>query len=548
MATRPHVDFTPTVPALLGRAVARFGERDLLMMPGLHLSFRQAEQQSKHLAKHLLRSGVGKGTRVGMQFAYSPEFLVAFLAVTRIGALAVPFSTAYAENEMRRALRRSDVHTLLIPPALLGRSSLDFLERVEPALVGASADLFLEQLPHLRRIYVLGHAVLGHGVPGHGTLRWAVDIDLAADLTDISDALLSHVEDDVSPADLLVAIQTSGSTAEPKGVLHTHGAVIRKTATTMPGDIDEPPGPHSIYAAMPMFWIGGLISLFSALAHGTTMVCQERFDLEGALDLIEQERCVTVYAWVGVLAAMQSSPSLSRRDLSATPALTPPPANRAFFGALGMTETIGPHFSIPPVETHAALPQHLRGGNGVSAEHFEHKVIRPDGSDVIGDGAGELCIRGDALLADMYKRERHEVFDVDGWYHTGDLVRRTGELYFFTGRSTEMIKTNGNNVAPPEVESALGRAPGVRVAYVFGLPDAQRGEIVAAVVVPDEGTVLDEPSLLEHARLELSSYKVPRALAIVPETAIPTLATGKPDKRAMRDQLIRDRDNSGALS
>lgn len=538
MTTRPLTDFTPTVPILLDRAMARFGNRDLLMMPGLRISFREVDVQSKRLAKRLVVSGVGKGTRVGMQFAYSPEFLVAFLAATRIGALAVPFSTAYAENEMQRALRRSDVHTLLIPPQLLGRSSVEFLERAEPALTTSTPDLLLEGLPHLRRICVLG--------TGHR--RWSVDIDLSADVPEVSDELLTQIEADVSPADLLVAIQTSGSTAEPKGVLHTHGAVIRKTATTMPGDIDEPAGPHSIYAAMPMFWIGGLISLFSALAHGTTMVCQERFDLEGALDLIEQERCVTVYAWVGVLAAMQSSPSLATRDLSATPALRPPPPNRAFFGALGMTETIGPHFSTPPVETHADLPPHLRGSNGISAAHFEHKVVLPDGSEVLGDGSGELCIRGDALLAGMYKRERHEVFDVDGWYHTGDLVRRTGELYFFTGRSTEMIKTNGNNVAPPEVEAALERAPGVRVAYVFGIPDAQRGEIVAGVVVPVDGATLEEQTLLDHVRPELSSYKVPRALSIVAELAVPTLATGKPDKRAMRDRLIRERDSSGARS
>jgi len=270
------------------------------------------------------------------------------------------------------------------------------------------------------------------------------------------------------------------------------------------------------------------------------MVCQERFDVESALDLIERERCIGVSAWYGLTQALKTSPSVPNRDLSAIPMLTEPVVDPPYNAVLGMTETIGPHLMIPYARYGAQPPARLRGTNGVAAPHFEHKLITPDGDVVRGDGEGELCVRGYATLAGMYKKERHEVFDADGWYRTGDRVRRVEDAFFFTGRVTEMIKTNGSNVAPPEVESALLSIPGVRFAYVFGVPDAVRGEVVAAVVVPHEGSELSIVHLRERARHELSSYKVPRVVEVLAEHDVPVLATGKVDRLAMQRRVAEN--------
>jgi acyl-CoA synthetase (AMP-forming)/AMP-acid ligase II len=527
MNTVPTIDFLPTIPGLLARAVERYGNRDLIATPDDRATFAEVDAASRRLAKRLLVSGVGKGTRVGLHFSYSRGFLVTFLAVTRIGALAVPCSTSYAPGELRRALRRNDVHTFVVPPHLVGRDQLAFVEEAAPELAGRAGPLFLEELPHLRQILVLGDS----------DRPWAEGVDLSEDVDVLPDALLAAAEADVAPGDLLVVIQTSGSTAEPKGVVHTHGAVIRKMAGPMLGGGDEPEGPHAVFAAMPLFWIGGLIIIASALAHGTTMVCQERFGIESALDLIEEERCIAVSAWFGLIQALKTSPSVPSRDLSATPMLTEPVVDPPYNMVLGMTETIGPHLMVPHPRYGAQPPAHIRGTNGVAAPHFEHRLVTPDGEVVQGDGEGELCVRGYATLAGMYKKERHEVFDAGGWYHTGDRVRRVEDAFFFTGRVTEMIKTNGSNVAPPEVESVLHAIPGVRFAYVFGLPDAVRGEVVAAVVVPDEGAELSVAHLREVAGHELSSYKVPRVLEVMGESDVPVLATGKVDKLAMQRRL-----------
>ena len=461
---RPDVGFVPTMPELARRAVRLYGERDLIVTPEGRASFADIEAKSCRLARRLIASGVGKGTRVGLHFAYSVGFLSAFIAVTRIGALAMPLSTAYAPGELRRALRRSDVHTLLVPQRMLGRDELPVLEDAVPELVGASAKLVCAELPHLRQVWVLGES----------DRSWASSVDLDAEVPEVGEAILLAAEADVSPADWLTVISTSGSTAEPKGVIHTHGAVIRKTAMPNPY-LPLREEAHAIFAQMPLFWIGGLITLTGALAKGTTMVCQERFDVDGALDMIEHERCVAVSAWLGIVAALREHPSLPDRDLSAVPMLTDPPSARPYATPLGMTESGGPHLRVPNPKYGMDPPEHLRGSLGVAGPYFDHKLVDPESGEeiVAADAEGEICVRGYANLAGMYKREREDVFDRDGFYHTGDRVRREDDMYFLVGRVTEMIKTHGANVAPPEVESVLESFPAVKFAFVVGIPDQE---------------------------------------------------------------------------
>lgn len=522
MTRVPVTDWRPTAPSVIRRAAAEFGARDLLVVPGARLSFADAEARSARLAKRLLAAGVGKGTRVGLQFPYSPDFLVALLAAGRIGALAVPLSTAYSPAELRAALRRGDVDTLVVAPRVVGRDELRFLEEALPEL-GAERFVRIPGVPYLRRIWVLG--------PSDRAWAEAADLDDVAGA--VSDDLLAAVEAEVSPADWFVVIQTSGSTAEPKGVIHTQGAAFRKTAGPTPYG-----GP--VFLAMPFFWVGGLLVFCSALQSGTTMVCQERFDPAEALDLIEAHRVTALASWFTVRHALRTHPSVGDRDLTCIPSLTQDPAAQPYLTPLGMTETLGPHLTFPHPDHGMDPPAHLRGSNGVTAPFFQHKLVDPDtGSEITGDGEGELCVRGYAVTAGMYKREREDVFDADGWYHTGDRVARREGLWFFTGRVTEMIKTRGANVAPPEVESVLEALPAVQHAFVMGLPHPDFEQEVAAVVVPRDGETIDADALRAAAAKALSSYKVPRSVLVLDEADVPWLATGKPDKRAMTSMFDR---------
>jgi acyl-CoA synthetase (AMP-forming)/AMP-acid ligase II len=147
-------------------------------------------------------------------------------------------------------------------------------------------------------------------------------------------------------------------------------------------------------------------------------------------------------------------------------------------------------------------------------------------------------VRGHGVTQGYYKKEREEVFDPDGWLHTGDRCLMVEGRTYFVGRCYEMVKSRGANVSPREVELALESLPEVAHAFVFGLPHPAMGEEVAAVVVPAPGAALDEKTLGERLRQELSSYKVPTRWDFVSsEDGIPWLASGKPDKRALQAQV-----------
>jgi acyl-CoA synthetase (AMP-forming)/AMP-acid ligase II len=201
-----------------------------------------------------------------------------------------------------------------------------------------------------------------------------------------------------------------------------------------------------------------------------------------------------------------------------------------------MTETCSSHTWWPP---HEELPEEKRGSLGVSAPGYEHKVVDENGN-VVPDGVvGEICVRGDALMRGMVGKLRSEIVDSEGWYHTGDSAHRDadGHLYF-AGRTDDMIKTSGANVAPVEVEAVLSALPPVRIAHVVGVPDPAKGAVVTAVVVLNEGASATAEELTAACRSQLAAYKVPKRWEIVPNADdLPYTSTNKIDKRALVEHL-----------
>jgi len=177
-------------------------------------------------------------------------------------------------------------------------------------------------------------------------------------------------------------------------------------------------------------------------------------------------------------------------------------------------------------------PEERRGSFGKPAPGFETQIIDPDTAAPVGIGeVGELCIRGPYVMQGYYKRGREECFDAEGWFHTDDLVRSDADGFlYFVGRRGTMIKTAGANVSPAEVEKAIARVTGGMVAHVVGIPDGERGQLVAAVVVvPDSADPPAFDALRERLKAELSAYKVPRRFAALRRADLPLMSSGKVD-------------------
>jgi acyl-CoA synthetase (AMP-forming)/AMP-acid ligase II len=542
----PFPDFTPTVPVLIRDLAARHGGRPLIVLGERRLSYESAERESALLARGLLATGVGKGTRVGIWMPNGPDWVLAWLAAARIGALVVPINTFYRARELRFVLQHSDLDTLLCVSEFAKQDRLATLEEAAPELAGCGpGPLFLDTLPYLRAVRVWGPVSRPWAADGPTALAAAGQVP-----NGVSEGLLRAAEQAVSPSDAMILIYSSGSTADPKGAIHTHGAVIRHAyALNSYRDLQSD---DRIYSPMPFFWVGGFVfTLVSAMHAGATLICEETFEPGRTLELLERERVTLVAGWPHYGKAMREHPSFAGRDLSSIrggnlydvlPGRTRPSDPELRSNSLGMTETCGPH-TIDRMDYD--LPEKLRGSFGHTVPGLEHRIVDPETGSVSPVGnSGEICVRGYSVMQGLYKQEREEVFDRDGFYHTGDAGFFTAEgVLFFQGRLGEMIKTGGANVSPREVEQVLIAQPEIEEAYVVGLPDRDRGQLVVAAVVARERVSFDPEELRLRVKRELSAYKVPRRVVVLRREELPMTSSGKVDKRRLVE-AIRSREES----
>ncbi len=511
-----------TVAATLRHQARLRGDHPLLVCDDDRIGYGEADRRSAELAGGLITLGAGKGTHVGLLYPNGPDFVVGMLAAARIGAVLVPFSTFVTARELREQLVDSDVEILLAAPSFRSHDYVRRLSEVLPEADFASGDrLLCAAAPQLRRVAFTRETVCAPA----GT---------------IDPAVLRAMEDDVCDCDPLAIVYTSGSTSAPKGVVHTHGALLGHQQNL--NAIRGLTASDKLFCNSPFFWIGGFaFGLLATLVAGSTLVCSNATsDTDGAgatLDLLEAEKPTMTNGFAAGVAHLADHPSYAERDLSSMrrgnlyPIMSPdtrPADPELRHNMLGMTEAGG---VVLIDQDESDQPETRRGSFGKPAPGFETMLTDPDtGQSVAVGEVGELCVRGPYVMQGYYKRSREDCFDTDGWFHTGDLVRKDADGFvYFVGRLSTMIKTAGANVSAAEVEKAIARVTGAE-AHVVGVPDTHRGELVAAVVVQPD---FDEATLRERLKGELSSYKIPKRFVALARADVPLLSSGKVDRQRL---------------
>lgn len=529
--------YDPTIPAMIRAAVDAHGHRLLGVLDDQRMTYADADAASAAIAKGLLAQGVGKGTRVGLLAPNSSDWIAAWLAIGRIGALGVMLNTYYKARELDWAMRHADVQVLLCVPSHLGH---DYLDRVEE-IAAPGDDPVIHSLshPYLRSVWVWGQP----------DRPWARSMDdLLAAGQAVSDELLAAAEAQVTPADEFVVVYTSGSTAAPKGAIHAQGAMVRHAHNLW--QYRDLTADDRMYTPMPLFWVGGMSFTLVATIHvGAALVFEERFDPGETLALIEREQVTIVAGWPHMSRMLTDHPDFDKRDLSSVrggslDALLPPELRIGDVdlrvNSLGMTETLGPH-TLGVMGNQ--LPEEKRGSFGWTVPGMEHRIVDPvTGEDCPTGEQGEVWVRGYALMTGLYKVERADAFTPDGWYRTGDGGYFDDDGYFFfTGRMGDLIKSAGMNIAPREVELVLEESEEVMHAFVCGVPHPDRLEDVAAAVVLRPGQLLTAEQLVAYTAARVASYKVPRHLAVY-ETPdeLPWLDSGKIDRIGVQ-QILTER-------
>ena len=512
-----------TFPQLLAEIVRERADHPALIVSRETISYAELDRRSARMAKALLASGAGKGTRIGVLAPDGALLLTTFYAALRIGALVTPISTLATPPELAHILRTSDAQFLVAARRFLRTDFAATLEAALPGLGGAGpGTLWLTGAPHLRSIWLDDAA-------GH---PWARPIDeLSARAEDVEDDLLAAVEAEVSPADDAFVVYTSGSTATPKAVVHGQRSVATKPRALAP--IFLMTGDDRTLSLLPAFWLGGIAAALQVLCTGGTLVYPPTPQVDDVLDMVERHDVTYVVVWhalarlraaakargidVDRIRGMGSRP----RDEHGEPI---PPALRA--NLVGMSESFSAHSGEP---TNWRMPEGKAGSSGRAINGIERRVVNPETGDEVAPGeVGELHLRGGGLMTGFYKVARDEVFTPDGFYPTRDLVRIDADGYlWFVGRTGDMIKTSSANVSRLEVEAALHALPEVALSLVAGLPDADLGEMVAAAVVPAPGAEPTEDGLRAALRDRLSGFKIPRRIVFITHDDVPRTPTGK---------------------
>jgi len=470
------------------------------------------------------RYGIVKGDRVAIGMRNYPEWVVAFAAITSIGAVSVSLNAWWTEDELDYALEDCGARVLIADRERVARS------------VTTRERLGIETI------------VVRDDDSATGVDRWDDVVITGAALPDV------HID----PDDDATILYTSGTTGHPKGAVSTHRAVVQALlgfgCRSAVERLRTPDGPRSDDAlafilVVPLFHVTGCVPvMLSCLASGLKLVIMYKWDPERALELIERER---VTNFVGVPTQnwdLLASPKFADHDTSSLRnvggggAPAPPELVRRMQSnfpkaspgiGYGMTETnaYGPQNSGADYVAHPT-------STGRATPILEIEVRDANDKALPTGERGEIWFKGPHLIRGYWnKPDATAEVIVDGWLRSGDIGRIDEEGFVYVeDRAKDMVLRAGENVYCAEVEAALYEHPDVHEAAVFGVPHERLGEEVAAVVMARAGATLSVAALQAHVGERLAAFKVPSVITIVSEP-LPRNASGKILKRELRDKL-----------
>ncbi|MQA03173.1 MAG: AMP-binding protein [Streptosporangiales bacterium] len=514
----------------VARRLGSYGDVEALVTDDERLTYQELDERVTQVVRRLSGLGVRRGGRVGLLMPNTASMICHLLAAWDIGAVVVPLNTRYRSHELQYVVGHSDIEVLVT--GQFGGGFPDLGERLLAAFpaLRTQADplaLSVPDAPALRSIVMLG----------------AAPVEPAFVTAEQCDALAADLPADRAADDELLLIYTSGTTAHPKGVVHSLGAFVqtaRHTAASMGVQVGD-----VVWDPLPLFHTGGLLPLLGTLDLGATFVTSAHFDPGTGLELLARERVTAAYvAFSTLVTSLLDHPDFATTDVSALRwilAIGPEGlldrVQRSLPGAVqvscyGCTEAGG--VVVYNDVTDPAAARATTAGNPFPGVQI--RIVDPvQGRQVNAGGTGEIQVRSDAVLR-RYHREPASPVDGEGWFATGDLGRfdDDGRLVFL-GRLKDMFKIGGENVAASEIEFVLAAHQAVTFAQVVSVPDERLSEVAAAFVELKPGAAVTADELREFCAQRLASFKVPRHVRMVEEW--PMSAT-KVQKFKLRDQLL----------
>jgi acyl-CoA synthetase (AMP-forming)/AMP-acid ligase II len=502
---------TPDKLAIVdGRVRLRFGEY-----------YRRAER----LAAHFVGLGLGADDVVAIQLPNWSEFAVAVNAAMLAGVPFCQFHSDFRSREVEFILSFTEASALIVPSHFRRFDYLAMLADLRP------------RLPQLRNIMVVGEEV----PPGYFDVRGFLD---AAGEPEINPKQLRRRRP--SANDLSRTAFTSGTTGDPKAVLHLHNTTNCAARFVNEGlRIDED---SVLLAFLPVGLNWGLLNVLQAVFAGCTIVLQEVFDAERALALIERERVTHFCCAPAHLVSLLSVSDLGRYDLSSLQVMTTGGASCPIEVIREVRACLPGHLlelygmlecGFQSHTTLADDPEEVCGLVGRPPRQMGIRVVADDGRDCPSGTAGEILTCGPSVTVGYYNNPDANArsFSPDGWFATGDIGILDAKGYLkIVDRKKELIIRGGANIYPREIEEVLYQHPKVLEAAAVGVPDPRLGERVCACIVPRPGESLTFEEMIAFLRGKIATYKLPEFFRLL--DALPRTPTGKVQKGPLRDIVL----------
>ena len=533
----------PDVPlhSLLEDAARSHTDATATIFFGARRTYRELQRDVTFFSAGLRRLGVEKGDRVALMLPNCPQFIIAFYATLRLGAVVVPCNPLYTPREIEHQLADSGAETMVV------------LSRLYPTVKAARAGTKLrnvivtnikeEMPPVLRALFT----IVRERKDGHRT-PWRRDPGTIAFRELLRDAG-EPVAAAVGPNDLALLQYTGGTTGVPKGAMLSHRALLANVLQCRAWFPNLRDGSDTVLAVMPLFHVYGLTAVMNlGIQAAATLVLEPQFDLERILRDIQKYRPKFFPGAPRIYNALINSPLATKYDLRSIEACISGSAPLLVETAKRFTELTGARLVEGYGLTEAAPVTHCNpiygvgkqkvGSIGVPYPDVESRIVdlvTGTRDCAIGE-AGELILRGPQLMDGYYGRPDETASTIrDGWLYTGDIATVDEEGYvFIVDRKKELIIVSGFNVYPREVEEILARHPAVLEGAAIGVPHPIKGEEVKAFVVlkPQASATADE--ITAFCRQELAPFKVPREIEF--RESLPKTLIGKVLRRQLAEE------------
>lgn len=505
------------------RSAAKYPDLTSLVFMGNKITFAELNRNCCRMARVFESLGAKKGDRISFITHNCLTYIYSWLGACKIGCVANPLNFQLKPKEIEYIINNAGSRFLFVEDLLVPQA--------------------LEAAPDLKSVEKIG--IIHVNAPDTETPQGWLDLDaLFAAESDDSEPLVETGDDD-----MCCLLYTSGTEAQPKGVMNTHKSFFNTLLSGVP-DLNIRKGDTALLS-IPLTHIAGKYLLLEFINLGCKLVLEYAPNPIEILELTQNEK-VTCWVYPPTLyQILPSMPGFEGYDLSSLRkcvsfgAVMPVPILEQWKKLLpgsewrnyyGQTESGPLGSTLQPEDFERKIDTIGTPHTGV-----EIKIFDDSGNEVPVGEMGEIVMRGPSVMKGYYNLEEKTAETLrGGWLHTGDLGKfdEEGFLYFLD-RKKDMIKTGGENVASKEVEDTLIKHEKVMQVAVVGLPDEYWIEKVAAVVVPYPGVEVTEEEIIAFAKENLAGYKCPKQVMIMSMDELPVLPSGKILKRELREQLSK---------